>query len=347
MRAPAVILLAVILAACGPAPPSSALPAGAFPSTDPCESIPTPTAYANPILPAPRIGAAPAYDAVSQRVIMFSGVRGDDSCPLAAYWTYQDTWAWDGHSWAQLQEPVSPPGRSFGAFAFDPSRQTAVLFGGGSSDAGAQSADPPRADTWLWDGSGWEAAQPDTSPSGPAGPAIYYRSLGGVIALTDRPWQWTGQSWKELPGHLPAGVIQYAVADDPHLHQVVLFGSFSRSNSIAYETWTWSGSTWQQQYAGPAPSGSDAVYMVYDCAHKKVFMFDGATYTWNGSRWTELHPTIWPRHRLYASMTFDAANGEVVLFGGRIVDRDAAGQFFSEVTNELWTWDGTSWHQEH
>jgi len=265
-------------------------------------------------------GMLHAYDGQSRRLILFSGVRGDSSCELAASWIFQDTWAWDGNGWTKLHPASSPLGRSFGAFAFDAHRGETVLFGGGSANSDLQ-----RLDTWVWDGTNWRMKRPVTYPSAPAGSATYDASLSGVVALTDRAWLWDGTNWAAMPGDVPTGAWQYALADDPAHHQLVLYGTFARSTGTSYETWTWDGAAWQlRRPAHPPAAGTP--YAAYDPVHNDVLMFDGATYSWNGVDWTQEHPAISPRPRLFASMAYDAAIGRIVLFGGKSVDRDAAGQ---------------------
>jgi len=348
MRPLALAALAAVLTACAsPAqlPPGTAgspppFPSNAFPPVDPCADIPTPAPYLDAHHPAPRIGAALAYDDRSRRLILFSGVRGDSSCELAASWIFQDTWAWDGNGWTKLHPASSPLGRSFGAFAFDAHRGETVLFGGGSANSDLQ-----RLDTWVWDGTNWRMKRPVTYPSAPAGSATYDASLSGVVALTDRAWLWDGTNWAAMPGDVPTGAWQYALADDPAHHQLVLYGTFARSTGTSYETWTWDGAAWQlRRPAHPPAAGTP--YAAYDPVHNDVLMFDGATYSWNGVDWTQEHPAISPRPRLFASMAYDAAIGRIVLFGGKSVDRDAAGQYTETVNNELWSWDGASWHLE-
>ena len=41
-----------------------------------------------------------------------------------------DAWAWNGTSWTQLAPAVAPAARQGESLAFDPIRQTVVLFGG-------------------------------------------------------------------------------------------------------------------------------------------------------------------------------------------------------------------------
>jgi hypothetical protein len=88
------------------------------------------------LLPSPRVYTAMAFDAVSQRVILFGGLDAE-------------TWAWDGVSWTQLLPSTSPPGRWGHQLVSDSLRGRLVLHGGYS--LGQQDL----ADVWEWDGSDW------------------------------------------------------------------------------------------------------------------------------------------------------------------------------------------------
>ena len=337
MRGIALPAFALVLASCG-SPPS--VSSSAYPTVDPCADIPTPSPYRDQHHPSPRIGAALAYDGSSRRLILFSGVRGDNSCQLARSWIFDDTWAWDGHAWSQLHPKTTPHGRSFGSFAFDVSRGQAVLFGGGSADS-----DPQRMDTWLWDGDNWRPRNPPAVPSAPLGPATYDAALSGIIGLSDRLWLWDGSRWFAMPGAAPVGATEYALADDPSHLQLVLYGAFTRPTGLSYETWIWDGTTWRQRQPAHPPAGGPA-YAVYDPVHRNVLMFDGATYTWDGHDWTQQYSTTSPQPRRFASMAFDTAIGRTVLFGGKSIYRDSAGAYVESINNELWSWDGANWREE-
>jgi len=66
------------------------------------------------------------------------------------------TWTWDGADWTAVSCPQAPLARTGHGLAFDSARSRLVLFGGESS------YDPNGyvADTWEFDGSGWEQLDP-------------------------------------------------------------------------------------------------------------------------------------------------------------------------------------------
>lgn len=277
---------------------------------------------------------------------MFSGVRGDNACPRTSI--FEDTWAWDGHVWTKLGTNNVPPGRAFAGFAYDPRARQAVLVGGGSFDPESQVTTPQQLDTWTWDGNDWHEYEAAPSPAGPPGPAFYDSTMQAVVALTDQASRWDGGAWIGLPGSLPAGMWQYAAAEDPRLHVVVLCGSVQQSSGTVAQTWTWNGTAWRQLH--PIVAGCDGqgqIYMAYDAIPKKVVMLAGdTTFFFTGNGWQPQPTETHPLNRQFATMTFDAGIGRVVLFGGMIAAYDSSMKWQTRVTNELWSWDGRTWRQE-
>ncbi|MCU0866508.1 MAG: kelch repeat-containing protein [Planctomycetes bacterium] len=77
--------------------------------------------------PPGRAGAAMAYHAGLDRIVMFGGVGG----PTATAGNYLgDTWYWDGTSWTQVLPGVVPSPRASTGFVYDPVRDRGVMFGG-------------------------------------------------------------------------------------------------------------------------------------------------------------------------------------------------------------------------
>src|SRR5579884_1264095 len=100
--------------------------------------------------PSPRAGAMMADDPANDTVVMFGGT--------SATGVLGDTWVWyDGSGvgqWTQASPAVSPAARGSGRMAYSPTAKAPVLFGG--ADAGGTQL----ADTWAWDGGGWQQATP-------------------------------------------------------------------------------------------------------------------------------------------------------------------------------------------
>ncbi len=80
---------------------------------------------AAPGAPPPGLfGASMAYDAATGTVVLFGGVSLSKGAIL------DDTWTWDGTTWARQDPAHHPSARLTPAMASDPATGTAVLFGG-------------------------------------------------------------------------------------------------------------------------------------------------------------------------------------------------------------------------
>jgi hypothetical protein len=75
--------------------------------------------------PSARFGAAMAWDAAHQRVVLFGGRDAQNIL-------HDDTWEWDGTTWSQ-RFPQTPPGPGYGdaAMTYDAARQQVVFIRNG------------------------------------------------------------------------------------------------------------------------------------------------------------------------------------------------------------------------
>ena len=68
-----------------------------------------------------------------------------------------DTWTWNGTTWAQLSPSTSPSGRTQSTMAYDQATSELLLFGGDGASGALN-------DTWAWNGA-WSKLSPATSPA--------------------------------------------------------------------------------------------------------------------------------------------------------------------------------------
>jgi uncharacterized protein (TIGR03437 family) len=128
--------------------------------------------------PPSRSGLAMAYDSVHNQVVLFGGTIP----PLVK--VFGDTWTWDGANWTQESPQTLPSPRIYSAMAYDSAHDQVVLFGGFEYRTnGATYEIDFLNDTWLWDGSNWTQASPQTSPSGRDGIAMAYDSAHSQVVL--------------------------------------------------------------------------------------------------------------------------------------------------------------------
>jgi uncharacterized protein (TIGR03437 family) len=128
-----------------------------------------------------------ADDAALGQVVLFGGMGATNFQYL------NDTWVWDGSSWAQKSPPKSPLGRETTAMAYDSAHSQTVLFGGFSDATGNF------GDTWTFDGGG---------PVPPAiGGVVSASAFGGFTSVAPG-------SWVEIYGsNLAAHTRQWAGSD--------------------------------------------------------------------------------------------------------------------------------------
>ena len=123
--------------------------------------------------PPARGGHAMTYAADRQRVVLFGGMTSNG--PV------DDTWEWDGTSWALGTPSLAPGGRWGHAMTFDAARQRVLLYAGTTSDAIPiyyyfSSGTSPLNDTWAYGDT--IAAVSQTYGSGCAGPGVTSPGLG-------------------------------------------------------------------------------------------------------------------------------------------------------------------------
>jgi uncharacterized protein (TIGR03437 family) len=231
-----------------------------------------------------------AYDSKHNQVVLFGG-----GSPFL-----NDTWVWDGSTWAQKFPETSPPPRYHMALAYDAAHGEVVLFGG-SGHIGYYN------DTWVWDGSNWTQKFPNQSPPGRFESSMTYDArhrqivlFGGAGApdqnLLNDTWVWDGSTWtEELPEDQPVVRRLHALTYDSVHEQVVLFGGLGLQD-YPYQfndTWVWTGSNWTQEFPQTNPGVRDSFAMVFDSAHDQVVLFGGdAIIGAVGDTWTWGSPAI-------------------------------------------------------
>jgi hypothetical protein len=153
--------------------------------------------------PPGRIDAAAAYDPQTRRVLLFGGRHN----PLTGGPSLNDTWAWDGSTWRELDRGTNGPTPGEGSsMAWDDALQQMVLV---TTAGSAQSGDA----TWVWSGARWTlkihgavapgafnlpiAFDPVTRSLIAEGCCSAPQSQLGALDIT---WRWDGQRWLQLAG---------------------------------------------------------------------------------------------------------------------------------------------------
>lgn len=133
--------------------------------------------------PPARQAASMAFDPNTGKVLLFGGMT------LADGLQRNDTWAWDGRDWAQLNPVASPAPRQGAALATFGAKSQVVLIGGWSV--------APFTDAWAWDGVNWHQVASlgprQNATAVDAGDSVLL--FGGTLQSTANTDLWDGVTW--------------------------------------------------------------------------------------------------------------------------------------------------------
>jgi cysteine-rich repeat protein len=293
-----------------------------------------------------RYDHAMAYDPRRNRMVVFGGLTDIDT-DTGGGTSRSDTWEWDGATWTRVQNDVAQPAPRRGhAMAYDPTRQTILLFGG-RNQAGVN-----LSDFWEWDGTTWTQIAA-TGPSGRidhdmvfdlAHSGIFLSGGNGGTETLGDPWVFTAGEWRGFSNrNWPLVLREHAAAYDPLRGRIVMFGGVTATSTPTREDEVWElvGLGWEHPEPVTRPSSRFQHAMAYDVAARKILVtggldpaLNGQSWHWDGTTWTDVTGGGALAVHSHA-MTTDTARNRVVLFGG--FDGSNA------ATDGLWEWDGGGW----
>jgi RHS repeat-associated protein len=224
------------------------------------------------------------------------------------------------NGWSKMTSATTVPSwRHLAAVAYDPATAQVVLYGG-------------------WDG---EWSHGDT-------------------------WIFNGQTWSQSSAVEPCGPLDSAGMTYDTAHgNIVMFGGNDQNsancgptNGLQQDTLLWNGSAWSEALPAVKPSLRRAPLLAYDSALGKVVMFGGwcagppgqpgdyctDTWTWDGTNWAQINTPASPPPLAKQAGTYDAASGHIVFYGQ---PTSPTGGDSSHNLFETWTFDGTTWTEQH
>lgn len=238
------------------------------------------------VSPPARGSAGIAYDRATGTVVLFGGIDNSNNGSV-----FGDTWTWDRVTWTQQFPPVSPAPRvARGSMAYDQVSESVVLFGGEGADNGDYGG-TPFGDTWQWNGPAktWTQVFPPSSPSPRLGALTYDAGAKRVVLFGgdngggdccrinyNDTWTWDGSNWtQQFPAASPSARTDAAIAFDPSLGQVVIFGGSSTTAEGLNDTWAWNGTVWHQLTWASQPNGLWVAPMDFDPLSDGLVLFGG------------------------------------------------------------------------
>jgi hypothetical protein len=295
---------------------------------------------------------AATYDARDDYVLVFGGLNYSGN-RVASTWTYASG------NWTQLTPAASPSARTGAGMAFDVAMNEVVLFGGNATTGGFQD------DTWTFAQGNWTnitstAGAPPMARS--VGAMAYEDTTASVILfggfgynastksdeyLSDT-WSFSNGTWTKLdPISAPSARSGAAIAFDPEMGDLVLFGGIIGGKTLGSDTWTFNGTEWAQvtQPGGNGPSGRGFAQAAYDPHTHAVVLFGGYgtaqlvafndTWSFADGVWSYLPEAVSPPARAFGTLVYDAATSSLLLWGG---DSDALSPPFAGFA-DLWILD--------
>ncbi|HEY1197844.1 MAG TPA: kelch repeat-containing protein [Thermoplasmata archaeon] len=294
--------------------------------------------------PAPRWGAAIAYDAADGYVVLFGGQGSTLSGALA------DTWKFSGGAWTKLNPTTHPGGVQFGSMTYDAKDGYVVLFGG-TNAAGATVRT-----TWEFKAGIWTQLHPAVSPPTRTESAMAFDAKDnytvlfggtGASAVLGDTWKFVAGAWTNItPAKSPPARFWSTMAYSATDSRVVLFGGEGSNPAFLGDTWTFAGGAWTKLASLAHPSKRTLPSMADGPSGGAVTLFGGLTTTgvgndtWkiSGKVWTTVLPQA-PIPRFDSAMTYDEADGYVLLFGGTVGNGIAFG--------DTWKFVGGVWTHLH
>ncbi|MCI4331380.1 MAG: kelch repeat-containing protein [Thermoplasmata archaeon] len=201
-------------------------------------------------VPPGRSSTMMAYDPVSGSIVLFGGC-GPPSRPNTCL-LYGDTWTYSNDTWTQLHLNRTPSPRMGGAMAYDAGLHAVVLFGG-CTKVRSNVCQRMSDETWEFRSGAWTnlsspvspsprgscgmAEQPRSSGTGPYGLVLFGGTSVNGTLLGDT-WVFHGTSWARLhPTHSPTPRIDFAMAYDPLLSEIVVFSGLRHGQTFGDDTW--------------------------------------------------------------------------------------------------------------
>ena len=244
------------------------------------------------------------------------------------------TWTYSGGNWSEPSAAGLPGALSGANLAYDPADGVVVMYGGVTSFSPLTFNDT----TYTYAAGQWTAWNLTPRPSPRlAGQMAYDPSLGGVVLfgganlttagpLYNDTWLYHGGAWSRLVTPVaPSPRWMGALAYDPNLGALVLYGGLNPSGFAVGDTWVFQNGSWTQLHPSASPPSLSDAAMDYDVALGHIVLTGGIdgtgtlrTDTWlfNGTAWTMVTLGHRPGPHDAGIGVYDPENGAFVVAAG-------------------------------
>jgi hypothetical protein len=288
--------------------------------------------------------AAMAYDAESDRVVVFGG-SSDTSDFTNETWSYD----YNTNTWTNMTPTNSPHVRCNHEMVYDSESDLIILYGGWY---GERVMECYLTDTWTYDlnSNTWTEMFPSTCPSRSYSFSMTYDSkLDQVILFAwDETWTYDVDTniWEEKsPENYPNSQIISNMVYDENSELVIHSGRelISQTDWGDSETWVYNltSNVWIELTTENQPQFWNDFAIAYDSqSDRTILLFDKTwSYDLDSNLWREMNPRIHPDARKESCMAYDSESKRIILFGGR----DIEGQ--SWYSDDTWVYlnDSNEW----
>ena len=324
------------------------IPVGAAESSQGREETLVPSAIRGPAtVPSPRSDHDMAYDAESDRAILFGGWNG--LVPQG------DTWAYDFNTneWALMNPATGPSPRFLHAMAYDAESDRVILYGGVQTESLT-----PTNDTWAYDfnTNTWTNRIPQNPPPARWGRMAYDAesdrvilfggASGHVAVVFNDTWAYdfNNNTWAEKSPR-PSKGTSHAMAYDAQSDRIVVYGGESAPFQSVVGTWVYhyNDDTWVDMNPNPRPPEGFHYASDYDAESDRVVLWGGLSpvfvpevwsYNLNTNAWESKSTNEGPSKRNLHRMVYDQDSDRSVTFGGRWPPSSE-----TRFNNETWAYD--------
>lgn len=288
--------------------------------------------------PSARASAAMAYDARTNRTILYGGITWNLTGMQG------ETWAYDGamNQWTLRSPPTAPPGQFAASMVYDERANRIILFGGGGYGSGWM------AETWAYDSANdtWTNLKPSSEPPGRNTFGMVYESradriliFGGYAGGAAEPflndtwaYDYGTNTWSDItPATSPSGRTGLTLAYDAASDVTILYGGDGWYGDTT-DTWAFDlpSDTWRQLHPAGTPFAVRNSAMVYDDRADRAILVGGRclgsngtmgtwTYDYARDNWTLVRLGLLPPCLVQAAAAYDSGSDTVWMFGGSAV----------------------------
>lgn len=231
-----------------------------------------------------RWGHQMVTDTANNRLITFGG-RSPSITSLS-----DDTRAWDGSAWQEIQTANAPSPRFLYGMAYDVVRNRVVVFGGRDGFS-------PNNETWEFDGTDWTQIPTVNAPAPREEMGMVFdSSLNRVVlfggcdessqTVYGDTWSYDGTNWTDVtPSNSPAPRFRGSMVYDTDRSRTVYFGGYDGITTYS-ELLEYSGGEWTVvPPAGAVPPNTTEAYAAYDQTRGVLVHYGGFGPTFSNETW--------------------------------------------------------------